>query len=412
VCGSLPFRRFDASFFLAKSNNRLHNGFFIMTDLINGRKRRKTGESMNKPFISTGRAAKLLSVAPDTVLRWIKQGKIPARRTVGGHYRIWRSSVEAILDPAKGRPQEMTGKDCGTILYCWESNSIDGRISEDCLSCAVYQARESGRHEAGERLRQKGRGEADRSTICEECPHYKDRKPRPINVLVITDNEELKSSLGEEAAVFSRFNIRYTSCEYECSAIVDSFRPEYVVVDCAMDWRERQEFCLHLSSDPRIPNVKIILAVSADRGLSNDLLGSLSVIGKPFALADLENYVENFYSLTEIQEGGDESMDARASQTTPTELSADGFLAQLKHWDTSTAEELAKINDIWPLTERHWMIIEYVHKYYKEHRTGPPVVKISHETGLSMEQICKLFPCGVVKGAYRLAGLPRPSGCA
>jgi sulfur relay (sulfurtransferase) DsrC/TusE family protein len=42
---------------------------------------------------------------------------------------------------------------------------------------------------------------------------------------------------------------------------------------------------------------------------------------------------------------------------------------------------------------------------------GPPVVKIGKATGLNAADICRLFPCGVVRGAYRLAGLPRPAGC-
>jgi len=39
------------------------------------------------------------------------------------------------------------------------------------------------------------------------------------------------------------------------------------------------------------------------------------------------------------------------------------------------------------------------------------VVKIGKTTGMNTQTICDLFPCGVVRGAYRLAGLPRPSGC-
>ena len=39
------------------------------------------------------------------------------------------------------------------------------------------------------------------------------------------------------------------------------------------------------------------------------------------------------------------------------------------------------------------------------------LVKIHKATGLHAKDICKLFPCGLVRGAYRLAGLPRPAGC-
>jgi tRNA 2-thiouridine synthesizing protein E len=92
-------------------------------------------------------------------------------------------------------------------------------------------------------------------------------------------------------------------------------------------------------------------------------------------------------------------------------LDEDGFLKVLSDWSRSKARELAEKNDIGPLTEEHWKVIEFVKDYYEAYRIGPPVVKIGKTTGLSAGEICRLFPCGVVKGAYRLAGLPRPPGC-
>jgi tRNA 2-thiouridine synthesizing protein E len=94
-----------------------------------------------------------------------------------------------------------------------------------------------------------------------------------------------------------------------------------------------------------------------------------------------------------------------------TELDEEGFLKTLSDWSREKAIELAEKNDIGPLTEEHWQIIEFVKSYYEEKGTGPAVVKIGKHTGLSAGEICELFPCGVVKGAYRLAGLPRPPGC-
>ena len=89
----------------------------------------------------------------------------------------------------------------------------------------------------------------------------------------------------------------------------------------------------------------------------------------------------------------------------------DGFLRALSDWDRPMAESLAEKNDIGPLTDEHWRVIEYVKAYYEAHGTGPPVVKIGKNTGMNTNEICGLFPCGVVRGAYRLAGLPRPPGC-
>jgi tRNA 2-thiouridine synthesizing protein E len=92
-------------------------------------------------------------------------------------------------------------------------------------------------------------------------------------------------------------------------------------------------------------------------------------------------------------------------------LDNDGFLRDMSTWSRHLAEELGRRNDIPPLTEEHWAIIEYVRAYYLDHGVGPPIVKIGKATGLTGKQICTLFPCGVARGAYRLAGLPRPTGC-
>ena len=43
---------------------------------------------MSSLLPTTGKAAPLCSVKPDTVLKWIKKGVLPATRTVGGHYRV------------------------------------------------------------------------------------------------------------------------------------------------------------------------------------------------------------------------------------------------------------------------------------------------------------------------------------
>jgi tRNA 2-thiouridine synthesizing protein E len=93
------------------------------------------------------------------------------------------------------------------------------------------------------------------------------------------------------------------------------------------------------------------------------------------------------------------------------DLGEDGFLSGKSRWSQKVAEELARINKIWPLSVEHWKIIDYVRDYYAKHGEGPLICKISRATGLSGKRVCELFPCGIVKGAYRIAGLPRPSGC-
>jgi tRNA 2-thiouridine synthesizing protein E len=92
-------------------------------------------------------------------------------------------------------------------------------------------------------------------------------------------------------------------------------------------------------------------------------------------------------------------------------LDDDGFMQDNTDWSPEIARQLAEKNDLGPLTKAHWTIIAFVRRYYAKYHEGPPVVKIAKATGMSSRYICTLFPCGIAKGAYRLAGLPRPSGC-
>ncbi|HEX7342753.1 MAG TPA: TusE/DsrC/DsvC family sulfur relay protein [bacterium] len=100
-----------------------------------------------------------------------------------------------------------------------------------------------------------------------------------------------------------------------------------------------------------------------------------------------------------------------ANATSPV-VNADGFLVEISTWDRAKAEEMARRNEIWPLSEDHWKVIHFVRDYYQKFRQGPAIYKISRATGLNARRICEIFPCGIVRGAYRLAGLPRPPGCA
>lgn len=104
-------------------------------------------------------------------------------------------------------------------------------------------------------------------------------------------------------------------------------------------------------------------------------------------------------------------MQTTLSRVEAESIDNEDFLVEMTQWSKDLAVKLAKRNDIGPLTEEHWKIIEFVRTYYLMHGTGPPVVKIGKATGFSPSRICELFPCGIARGAYRLAGLPRPIGC-
>jgi excisionase family DNA binding protein len=250
-------------------------------------------------YISTGEAAKLLSVTPDTILRWVRAGKLSARKTAGGHNRISLDTVNGLLIPeANSSPDRPVSLE-RPFVPCWEYNSSSGKIKDSCRSCLVFKARGDRCFEVGMILKKNGHGATCCPTSCEECSYFKEQQRRPINVLIFTDNETLKESLKREARM-SRLRLQFTSCEYDCSLAVDSFRPEYVIVDCAMELVKCEELCIHLANDPRIPWVKIVLAVPPDKECTTNLMGGISVIAQPFGIGELEDCVDNFSLLPKL----------------------------------------------------------------------------------------------------------------
>ncbi len=95
------------------------------------------------------------------------------------------------------------------------------------------------------------------------------------------------------------------------------------------------------------------------------------------------------------------------------DMDNDGFLNREEQWTRDLAEFLAKENLIvdGKLTDDHWKIIDYIREFYLSCGAGPSISKVGRATGLSSKRICELFPCGMARGAYRLAGLPKPHGC-
>ena len=106
----------------------------------------------------------------------------------------------------------------------------------------------------------------------------------------------------------------------------------------------------------------------------------------------------------------DEAMTEFQVQTAEPNFEADGSVENVSKWKRATAEIAAAKENIHGLTDEHWRVIEFVKYYYDAYATGPPAVKIFRATGLSASGIARRFPCGAVKSAYRLAGLPPLAG--
>jgi len=93
------------------------------------------------------------------------------------------------------------------------------------------------------------------------------------------------------------------------------------------------------------------------------------------------------------------------------ELDEDGFIQEPELWDEELAKELAKTEGVEELTEDHWKIVNYLRNYYLEYGIAPMVRKLCKDTGYDLKTIYELFPSGPAKGACKIAGLPKPTGC-
>ena len=93
------------------------------------------------------------------------------------------------------------------------------------------------------------------------------------------------------------------------------------------------------------------------------------------------------------------------------EIDDHGFLVQPDAWTESVAAALAEADGIGALTAEHWKVIRYLREYQARHGAAPMIRRLCVDTGFALQHIYELFPAGPARGACRVAGLPRPTGC-
>ena len=120
-------------------------------------------------FLSTGQAASLCSVTSDTVLKWVRSGKLQAWRTPGGHCRIHRRALMDFLSERGPR----AGK--RTCHYCWEFSAKGGAVDDVCRKCLVYRARAARCYVLARALKEQDCAKlvcTMSGDSCDECPFY------------------------------------------------------------------------------------------------------------------------------------------------------------------------------------------------------------------------------------------------
>ncbi len=93
------------------------------------------------------------------------------------------------------------------------------------------------------------------------------------------------------------------------------------------------------------------------------------------------------------------------------QLDEDGHLANPEEWNEEIAKEIAKQEGIEELTEKHWAVINFLRKEFKENGQVPSIRKLTKQSGVNTKELYQLFPKGPAKKAAKIAGLPKPKGC-
>lgn len=93
------------------------------------------------------------------------------------------------------------------------------------------------------------------------------------------------------------------------------------------------------------------------------------------------------------------------------ELDEDGFMIDPDLWNEDVAKAFASSEGVNQLTEDHWKVIYYLRDYFRQYHIAPMVRKLCKDTDCNLKYIYELFPSGPAKGACKLAGLPKPTGC-
>jgi len=242
-------------------------------------------------LLTTGQAAKLCSVTQDTILKWIKKGRLSGVRTAGGHYRIERRDVEPFIPSAQrtGRPSEQVLGRVARALRCWEFLKDQGTIRDECLQCVVYKVGAERCFLMTELEGDLGHSRQFCESSCEPCVYYRWVQGLPANVLVITSDDDLVERLSVEN--HESVVLRFARTAYEASAVIHDFRPVLVAIDVEQVSAIDTELLDSLTVDPRIPGLRIVLLVPAGmtsrRRRQLQIEGVVGVLEKPLGAREV-----------------------------------------------------------------------------------------------------------------------------
>ena len=92
------------------------------------------------------------------------------------------------------------------------------------------------------------------------------------------------------------------------------------------------------------------------------------------------------------------------------EVNDEGFITNQEDWSKEIALDIAKNLGI-EMTDRHWVVVNYMREDYAKTKKSPTVRRITQNTDVNTKELYALFPGGPGKKAANIAGVPKPAGC-
>ncbi|NIM52698.1 MAG: excisionase family DNA-binding protein [Gemmatimonadales bacterium] len=243
---------------------------------------------MESDLLRTGEVARLCGVTPDAVLKWIKQGKLPATRTAGGHYRVSRKACAAL---GFGGSTEDKSEGPQAPVRCWEYFGHQGTPQEACRSCLVYLARAQHCYRLAELGERTGHRRVFCETDCRDCSFYRACHGLATTVLVITRDEALTRRLEKQTDA-TKVSLRFARSGYESSTLVGAFRPAVVLMDSDLPEVREGRLLDSIMHDDRVPGVKVFVAHRAgDEAVVARL--AMPTIAAPITAKEIEQLADS-----------------------------------------------------------------------------------------------------------------------
>ena len=104
-------------------------------------------------------------------------------------------------------------------------------------------------------------------------------------------------------------------------------------------------------------------------------------------------------------------MTATLIADTAVDVDAEGFLTEPIQWSEAIAEEIARVNGVPEMTDRHWLVVRFMRERYLTTGAAPSIRALGKESGVPVKELYELFPKGPAKLAAKIGGIPKPKGC-